>query len=134
MNKKADPRFCMSSWLMFRTIVDPTKCFMDGLEGFHLNPPLNRVPIYNSTELLEALQNQVLTISAGKPVALALSGGIDSAILAKMVPRGSVAYTFKCVVGGSTKTISNLICVRAQHTYDETTGENVISLQFKQSS
>ena len=43
-------------------------------------------------------------------------------------------YTFKCVVGGSTKTISNLICVRAQHIYDETTGENVISLQFKQSS
>ena len=43
-------------------------------------------------------------------------------------------YTFKCVVGGTTKTISNLICVRAQHIYDEASGENVISLQFKQSS
>ena len=41
-------------------------------------------------------------------------------------------YTFKCVCGGETKTISNLICVRGQHIYDEATGENVLSLQFKQ--
>ena len=40
-------------------------------------------------------------------------------------------YTFKCVCGGNTKTISNLICVRGQHLFDEATGENVLSLQFK---
>ena len=33
-------------------------------------------------------------------VALALSGGIDSAILAKFMPKGSKAYTFRCVVPG----------------------------------
>lgn len=43
----------------------------------------------------------------------------------------SQKYTFKSVVGDTTKTISNLICVRAQHIYDEATGENVLSLQFK---
>ena len=43
----------------------------------------------------------------------------------------SQKYTFKSVVGDTTKTISNLICVRAQHMYDEGTGENVLSLQFK---
>lgn len=43
-------------------------------------------------------------------------------------------YTFKCVVGGTTKTISNLICIRGQHLYDEASGENVLSLQFKVSS
>lgn len=32
--------------------------------------------------------------------ALVLSGGIDSAILAKFMPKGSIAYTFKCVVPG----------------------------------
>ncbi len=32
--------------------------------------------------------------------ALALSGGIDSAILAKFMPKGSTAYTFRCVVPG----------------------------------
>ena len=43
-------------------------------------------------------------------------------------------YTFKCVCGSETKTISNLICVRGQHIYDEATGENVLSLQFKQTT
>lgn len=33
--------------------------------------------------------------------ALALSGGIDSAILAKYMPRGSTAYTFQCIVPGA---------------------------------
>lgn len=36
----------------------------------------------------------------GGQAALALSGGIDSAILARMMPEGSTAYTFKCVVPG----------------------------------
>ena len=40
-------------------------------------------------------------------------------------------YTFQNITGSITKTISNLICVRGQHLYDETTGENVLSLQFK---
>jgi len=45
------------------------------------------------------------------------------------------SYSLKDSTGTGTsavvKTISNLICVRAQKIYDETTGENVISLQFK---
>ena len=32
--------------------------------------------------------------------ALALSGGMDSAILAKLMPEGSTAYTFRCIVPG----------------------------------
>ena len=40
-------------------------------------------------------------------------------------------YTFKAVCGGITKTITNLLCVRAQHMFDEGSGENVLSLQFK---
>ena len=38
--------------------------------------------------------------SWGGGTALALSGGIDSDILAKFMPKGSIAYTFKCVVPG----------------------------------
>ena len=30
-----------------------------------------------------------------------MSGGIDSAIIAKYMPKGSTAYTFKCVVPGT---------------------------------
>ena len=48
------------------------------------------------TVLKEKIQNAT---KDGK-AALALSGGIDSAILAKFMPKGSKAYTFKCVVPG----------------------------------
>lgn len=61
----------------------------------------NRKPINNSFELENYLRKRVN--EAASPVgktALALSGGIDSAILAKFMPKGSVAYTFKCVVPG----------------------------------
>lgn len=45
-------------------------------------------------------------------------------------------YTFSCYwdeeIGDAE--ISNLICVRGQHIYDEATGENVLSLQFRQAT
>ena len=57
-----------------------------------------RVPIANAEELCAYLQTRVS--QAGDNTAIALSGGIDSAILAKFMPKGSIAYTFKCVVPG----------------------------------
>ena len=59
----------------------------------------NRIPVTNSSELEEHLRDSVQNVSGGG-TALALSGGIDSAILAKFMPKGSIAYTFKCVVPG----------------------------------
>ena len=100
MNKVADRDFCMSSWLMYRTIVDNNRCFVDGIKDFHVLPPQDRIPISNSHELETALRKEVAKAVEGGHTALALSGGIDSAILAKMMPRGSVAYTFKCIVPG----------------------------------
>lgn len=101
--KTADLEYCMSSWLMYRTIYDRTKCFFDGISEYHIMPPARRIGVHNSSELESALNGvlaDVISKRCGKPVALALSGGIDSAILAKMVPKGSVAYTFKCIVPG----------------------------------
>ena len=46
----------------------------------------------------------------------------------------SNTYIFQDITGGITKTISNLICIRGQKQFDEATGENVLSLQFKVSS
>lgn len=59
----------------------------------------NRIPVSNSMELENHLRNSVENFMGGS-TALALSGGIDSAILAKFMPKGSIAYTFKCVVPG----------------------------------
>lgn len=100
MNKTVDREFCMSSWLMYRTIVDQNKCFVEGIKDFHVFPPEGRLPIRCSWGLEDALREEVNKATKGGKTALALSGGIDSAILAKMMPRGSVAYTFKCIVPG----------------------------------
>jgi len=60
----------------------------------------DRVPIHEWSELYEHLKNRVAEATTEKATGLALSGGIDSAILAKLMPEGSIAYTFKCVVPG----------------------------------
>ena len=93
MGKTVDKEFCMSSWLMFRTIVDKDLCFAEGIKDFHVHPSTDRTPIHNSQELENALRQQMAIATAGGHTALALSGGIDSAILAKMMPKGSLAYS-----------------------------------------
>lgn len=82
----------MSSFLMYRmTHPEVTNTIEENFTS--------RVPITNSIELEKHLRNSVLK-SIGDGTALALSGGIDSAILARFMPKGSIAYTFKCVVPG----------------------------------
>lgn len=82
----------MASFLMYRTI---NPMHMDTLKKYFPN----RLPITNSQELESHLKQRIQHLS-NKKIALALSGGIDSAILAKFMPRGSVAYTFQCIVPG----------------------------------
>lgn len=97
---EADKKYCMSSFLMFRTIADSEKCFKEGITPRLLDGFTQRKGIHDSTQLEEYLRTRVERAAADGKMALALSGGIDSAILAKFMPRGSVAYTFKCVVPG----------------------------------
>ena len=100
MDRIVDRDFCMSSWLMFRTVVDRSRCFAEGIKDFHVTPPEGRWSVKDSHELEEALREGMAAATKGGRTALALSGGIDSAILAKMMPKDSMAYTFKCVVPG----------------------------------
>ena len=82
----------ISAFLMYR-MTDP--------ENTHTIEDLfpQRIPIRDSEALVAHLRSRVTQAADGR-AALALSGGIDSAILAKFMPKGSVAYTFKCVVPG----------------------------------
>ena len=81
----------MSAFLMYRM---PRPEETNTMESFFPN----RIPVSNSHELEEYLKGRVSNV--GEKTAIALSGGIDSAILAKYMPKGSLAYTFKCVVPG----------------------------------
>ena len=54
-----------------------------------------------------------------------------NALLNECYGNSNQKYYYKETTGTITKTISNLICVRGQKIYDETTGENVLSIQLK---
>lgn len=96
-----DKKYCMSSYLMFRTVLDNDRTFSENLKLNKFNGyDFEREPITNSIELETSLKRSVEQATVDGKCALALSGGIDSAILAKFMPKGSVAYTFKCVVPG----------------------------------
>lgn len=95
-----DKNYCMNSYLMYRTIADHNKTFRSDIEPNFYVPELDRIGVHTSIELEEALRIQVENACKDGNVALALSGGIDSAILAKFMPKGSKAYTFRCIAPG----------------------------------
>ncbi len=91
--------YCMSSYLTFRAIADPEKMFGEGIiPRFYLNTP--RESVRHEDDLEYLLRRKISSVTANGKAALALSGGIDSAVLARFMPQGSTAYTFRCVVPG----------------------------------
>lgn len=98
-----DKIYAMSSFLQFRTVYDPKIKFSDKVD-YPLRADTSfykdRIPINTSDELFELINSFIESKTADGKAALALSGGIDSAICAAFMPKGSVAYTFRCVVSG----------------------------------
>lgn len=99
-----DKSYCMSSFLMFRTLADPERTFRQGVLPRLFRCPWEREGVTTGEELEALLRREVERAVSGGRAALALSGGIDSAILAAFMPKGSVAYTFRCVVPGTAVT------------------------------
>jgi asparagine synthetase B (glutamine-hydrolysing) len=98
-----DKVYAMSSFLQFRTVYDTNIKFAEKLDfPRRADRSLfdNRIPIKTSGELYDYVKEFVEQQSADGKAALALSSGIDSAICAVFMPKGSVAYTFRCVVPG----------------------------------
>ncbi|MDO4508111.1 MAG: asparagine synthase-related protein [Candidatus Saccharibacteria bacterium] len=91
---KVDKNYCMNSFLQFRYVYDDY-VFKDGLvpNYYHLN---KKYTINNSSDLDKALK-EYIDNNFDEKTALMLSGGIDSAILASYIPKGSKAFTLKCI-------------------------------------
>ncbi len=95
-----DKKYCMSIFLMYRYLFDINKLFSQKFIPHPVNLDFYRVPIVKANDLLDFLQSEVRRCTLDGKAAIALSGGIDSAILAKLMPKGSTAYTFRCIVPG----------------------------------
>lgn len=93
-----DKEYCMSSYLMYRYLFNPNVSFKDNFVPQIMDLDFERSPVKNEDDLLLYLRKTVENACSDNKAALALSGGIDSAILARLMPPGSTAYTFRCVV------------------------------------
>ncbi|WP_455145944.1 asparagine synthase-related protein [Brachyspira pilosicoli] len=98
-----DKNYCMSSYLTFRYISDDEIDFFEGFKHkvFKRNER-KMVPIntYKDIEknLIEILEREIIP----NKTALLLSGGMDSAILASYMPKGTKTYTLRCISNNST--------------------------------
>lgn len=90
----------LSSYFMYRYGFDENVSISEKYPNHIEDISFPRDKVKTSADLGQSLRKTVEQASADGKAALALSGGIDSAILAKYMPEGSAAYTFRCVVPG----------------------------------
>lgn len=87
-------RFALSSYLAFRYVTDPEVSWRPGVRpSFPVRSVGGLLPVRTSLDITKHLTALMSEASAKGPIGILLSGGIDSAILATFMPRGSPAYT-----------------------------------------
>lgn len=82
-------------------VEDADHTFAEGVKPRRFEIPSDRTAVCDSFELETALKKSMEEALANGRCALMLSSGIDSAILAKMMPKGSKAYTLRCCAPGA---------------------------------
>lgn len=95
---KVDKKYCMSSYLTFRYVVDKDTIFKEGIvHDDHEQIPVDRkLPCRNAEDIDRYIKKILGSVDLSK-AAIFLSGGMDSAILASYMPKGTKAYTARCV-------------------------------------
>lgn len=94
---------CMSHYLAFRFIKDENINFYDGLTHTVYQPLDEEVvtSVYNTDDMDKIIREKIEEFYIPGKTAIFLSGGMDSAILASYLPKGTKAYTFQCVAEGA---------------------------------
>ncbi|MBO0448189.1 asparagine synthase [Enterococcus sp. MJM12] len=107
---EVDKIFAMNSFLTYRTIVDPDIAFSTDfpVKAYPIYKNVDRKKVYGAEDTFYEIKTYVKNLfeDSEKKVALMLSGGIDSAILAALVPEGTKAYTFKTM---STNSVDDVV-------------------------
>lgn len=99
-----DKSFCMSQYLAFRYVFDDSKLFFENnvRKSYPLTVPPWRHYVRGVEDMDEYLSRAMEECIGGRDdIGLFLSGGMDSAILATYLPRGTRAYTFRNLADGT---------------------------------
>ena len=89
-----------SSFLMYRALTNKSMAFSENFPPRFFEAPPSRIYVQTTDEVEKTIVT-VLEENKEHRIALALSGGIDSAIIAKHLPKGTLTYTFRCVAEGA---------------------------------
>jgi hypothetical protein len=88
--------FCISSYLTFRYVVKDGVPWKEGvLPEYPDCQAQGRYKVKSGQQVLQKLRQSVSECCRDRSVGILLSGGIDSAILAALMPAGTLAYTVK---------------------------------------
>ena len=97
-----DRQYCSNAFLIYRYIADEERTFRADIHPYFFKASSKEYAISGLEDTENAIKDYIGSIIAsGGRVGLALSGGIDSAILAKYVPADTPTYTFHCVAPGA---------------------------------
>lgn len=101
--KIVDKNYCMSHFLAFRFIEDENINFFNNLTHAvcKKQPQSEMESIVTVDDIDRIIKEKIHKFYVPNKTAIFLSGGIDSAILAAYVPKGTPAYTFKCIADGA---------------------------------
>lgn len=93
-----DKEYCMSSYLTVRYVYDEDKCFKERIiPNRHSEVPQNeKTPCLTAEDIDKNIRKQLEQIDLSSAAVL-LSGGMDSAILASYMPKGTKCYTTRCI-------------------------------------
>lgn len=98
-----DKNKCMSQYLAFRYISDENLNFYEGLKHEvykgHSKDEITKVKTIDDMD--KVIRHKIEEFYVPNKTAILLSGGIDSAVLASYMPKGTKAYTFHCVAEGA---------------------------------
>ena len=92
-----DQNYCMSSYLVLRYIDDKNRGFAENLphEDFEPMPSAEQISCDSAEDIENVIQKSFRKLDLSN-AAILLSGGMDSAILASYMPKGTKAYTARC--------------------------------------
>lgn len=104
---KIDFDFCASSFLALRHICETGINWKSGWEPIVIRSNReNSTSVFTAFQLDEILENSIRLSLSRHKVGIMLSGGMDSAILASYLPKGTKAYTLRSDVPGAENEVS----------------------------
>ncbi len=90
-----DKNYCLNSFLQFRFVYNEDKLFKKDLIPYH--ETIEKKYNIGTVEDLEKSIKEYINENVDSKTALMLSSGIDSAILAKYLPKNAMTFTLKCI-------------------------------------